>query len=176
MVILSGLLNFIMIIACIEDPIFLCVSAVCLSFHAEVRKPACIGFSPNRTLWKVLTIEDSGLNQNPKYYSSISSRTFCKCCSNTINSASLNFEFLSGSWYALEKCGSGIQVRELQPETHNASLLLLRMGLKNLSLTRNILSIPSLHSHILSYLIPRRSLCSWCITWILQIMEETHGG
>lgn len=66
MVIPPGLLNFIRIIACIEDPIFLFVSAVCLSFHAVVRKPACIGFSPNRTLWKVLIIEDSGLNQNPK--------------------------------------------------------------------------------------------------------------
>lgn len=66
MVIHPGLLKFIRIIACIEDPIFLCVSAVCLLFHAVMRKPACMGFSPNRILWKVLIIEDSGLNQNPK--------------------------------------------------------------------------------------------------------------
>lgn len=66
MVIPASLLKFIRNIACIEDPIFLCVSAVRLLFHAVVRKPACMGFSPNRTLWEVLIIEDSGLNQNPK--------------------------------------------------------------------------------------------------------------
>lgn len=45
----------------LKDPISLCSSAVCLlSFHTVVRNPACTGSSPNRTLLKVLAIEDSG--------------------------------------------------------------------------------------------------------------------
>lgn len=54
-----GLLKFIRIIECIKGShpfMFLCS----LSFHTVISKPACMGFSPKRTLLKVLVIEDSG--------------------------------------------------------------------------------------------------------------------